>query len=148
MRFIYFFLILFLFSCKSTEQTTGHLRVDTIVNKLDVIDSSRMELNCNILDLNFDSLKVKVSTPVLSSEDKKDTKVVEAVMYGGSIKREENCAVVEQTAAVDSTSVTNVAESECTSAEETVAIGKPPNMFFLYLIIICAILLFLYLKFR
>lgn len=151
MRILYFFLIFFLFSCRSTEQATENLRVDGVVKKLNIVDSSKIELNNNVLNLNFDSLKVKVATPVLSSEEIKDTKgtkVVETTIYGGSLNRAENSAVAEQTVSADSIHAASKVNRDSASAEEIVTIGKPPNMFFIYLIIVGAILLFLYFKFK
>ena len=73
-----------------------------------------------------------------------------ATIYGVKLDSHKENAVVDTSCKEATDSLESHIDTNETVIKEVeqVAIGKPPNMFFIYLIIVGAILLFLYFKFK
>lgn len=143
--FTSFVLTLFVISCKTVKDTSQEQQsvIDTDISRISYSDSLHQELNKQILMLEFDSLKV-----TMPAQDEKPA--MTATIYGGKLDSHKENAVIDTTCKESADSLESHIESEETVVKEVeqVAVGKPPNLFFLYLIIIGAILIYLYFKFK
>lgn len=143
--FTTFVLTLFVISCKTVKDTSQEQQsvIDTDISRISYSDSLHQELNKQILELEFDSLRV-----TMPAQDEKPA--VTATIYGGKLDSHKENAVVD----ISCKEATDSLESHIDTNEtvlkevEQVAVGKPPDMFFIYLIILSAILIFLYFKFK
>lgn len=143
--FTTFVLTLFVISCKTVKDTSQEQQsvIDTDISRISYSDSLHQELNKQILKLEFDSLRV-----TMPAQDEKPA--VTATIYGGKLDSHKENAVVD----ISCIEATDSLESHIDTNEtvlkevEQVAVGKPPNMYFIYLIILSAILIFLYFKFK
>lgn len=143
--FTTFVLTLFVISCKTVKDTSQELQsvIDTDISRISYSDSLHQELNKQILKLEFDSLRV-----TMPAQDEKPA--VTATIYGGKLDSHKENVVVD----ISCKEATDSLESHIDTNEtvlkevEQVAVGKPPNLFFIYLIVIGAILIFLYFKFK
>lgn len=148
MKIFYLFtsivLTLFVISCKTVKDTSQeHLSVvDIDLSRISYSDSLHQELAKQILKLEFDSLKVS-----MPAQDEKPA--VTATIYGGKLDSQKESAVIDAACKEVCDSVETHIETEESVVKEVeqVAVGEPPNLFFLYLIIIIAILFFIYIKF-
>ena len=148
MKIFYLFtsivLTLFVISCKTVKDTSQeHFSViDTDISRISCSDSLHQELAKQILKLEFDSLKV--SMPAQNEKP-----AVTATIYGGKLDSQKESAVIDSTCKVSTDSLESYVETEESVIKEVeqVAVGEPPNLFFLYLIIIIALLFFIYIKF-
>ena len=142
--FTSFVLTLFVISCKTVKDTSQeHFSVvDTDISRISYSDSLHQELAKQILKLEFDSLKV-----TMPAQDEKPA--VTATIYGGKLDSHKENAVVDAACKEVCDSVETHIETEDSVVKEVekVAVGEPPNLFFLYLIIIIALLFFIYTKF-
>ena len=116
--------------------------VDIDLSRISYSDSLHQELAKLILKLEFDSLKVS-----MPAQDEKPA--VTATIYGGKLDSQKESAVIDTVCKVSTDSLESHVDTEETVIKEVeqVAVGDPPNLFFLYLIIIIALLLFFYIKF-
>lgn len=148
MKIFYLFtsivLTLFVISCKTVKDTSQeHLSVvDIDLSRISYSDSLHQELAKQILKLEFDSLKVS-----MPAQDEKPA--VTATIYGGKLDSQKESAVIDSTCKVSTDSLESYVDTEESVIKEVeqVAVGEPPNLFFLYLIIIIALLFFIYIKF-
>lgn len=148
MKIFYLFtsivLTLFVISCKTVKDTSQeHFSViDTDISRISCSDSLHQEIAKQILKLEFDSLKV-----TMPAQDEKPA--VTATIYGGKLDSHQESAVIDAACKEVCDSVETHIETEESVVKEVeqVAVGEPPNLFFLYLIIIIAILFFIYIKF-
>ena len=142
--FTSFVLTLFVISCKTVKDTSQeHFSVvDTDISRISYSDSLHQELAKQILKLEIDSLKV-----TMPAQDEKPA--VTATIYGGKLDSHKENAVVDAACKEVCDSVENHIETEESVVKEVeqVAVGKPPNLFFLYLIIIIALLSIIYIKY-
>ena len=142
--FTSFVLTLFVISCKTVKDTSQeHFSVvDTDISRISYSDSLHQELAKQILKLEFDSLKV-----TMPAQDEKPA--VTATIYGGKLDSHKESAVVDAVCKETADSLESHIDIEETVIKEVeqVAVGEPPNLFFLYLIIIIALLFFIYIKF-
>ena len=142
--FTSFVLTLFVISCKTVKDTSEeHFSVvDIDISRISYSDSLHQELAKQILKLEFDSLKV-----TMPAQDEKPA--VTATIYGGKFDSHKESAVVDAAYKEVCDSVETHIETEDSVVKEVekVAVGEPPNLFFLYLIIIIALLFFIYTKF-
>lgn len=140
-----FVLTMFVNSCKTVKDTSQEQQsvIDTDISRISYSDSLHQELSREILKLEFDSLKV-----TMPAQDEKPA--MTATIYGGKLDSHKENAVVD----ISCKEATDSLESHIDTNEtvlkevEQVAVGKPPNLFFIYLIVIGAILIFLYFKFK
>ena len=147
MKIFYLFtsivLTLFVISCKTLKDTSlaNKAVVDTDISRISYSDSLHQELTKQILKLEFDSLKLSMPA--------QDEKTVTATIYGGKVDSQKESAVIDTVCKVSTDSLESHVDTEETVIKEVeqVAVGDPPNLFFLYLIIILALLLFFYIKF-
>ena len=147
MKIFYLFtsivLTLFVISCKTVKDTSQeHLSVvDIDLSRISYSDSLHQELAKQILKLEFDSLKLSMPA--------QDKKTVTATIYGGKVDSQKESAVIDTAYKEVADSLESHVDTEETVIKEVeqVAVGDPPNLFFLYLIIIIALLLFFYIKF-
>ena len=137
-------LTLFVISCKTVKDTSQeHLSViDTDISRISYSDSLHQELAKQILKLEFDSLKV-----TMPAQDEKPA--VTATIYGGKLDSHQESAVIDAVCKETADSLESHIDIEETVIKEVeqVAVGEPPNLFFLYLIIIIPLLFFIYIKF-
>ena len=115
--------------------------VDIDLSRISYSDSLHQELAKQILKLEFDSLKLSMPA--------QDEKTVTATIYGGKVDFQKESAVIDAACKEVCDSVETHIETEESVVKEVeqVAVGEPPNLFFLYLIIIIAILFFIYIKY-
>ena len=147
MKIFYLFtsivLTLFVISCKTVKDTSQkHLSVvDIDLSRISYSDSLHQELTKQIMKLEFDSLKLSMPA--------QDEKTVTATIYGGKVDSQKESAVIDTAYKEVADSLESHVDTEETVIKEVeqVAVGEPPNLFFLYLIIIIALLLFFYIKF-
>lgn len=141
--FTTFVLTLFVISCQTVKDTSQGYQsvVDTNISRISYSDSLHQELAKQILKLEFDSLKLSMPA--------QDEKTVTATIYGGKVDSQKESAVIDTVCKVSTDSLESHVDTEETVIKEVeqVAVGEPPNLFFLYLIIIIALLLFFYIKF-
>ena len=148
MKIFYLFtsivLTLFVISCKTVKDTSQEYLsvIDTDISRISYSDSLHQEIAKQILKLEFDSLKV-----TMPAQDEKPA--VTATIYGGKLDSHKENAVVDAACKEVCDSVETHIETEDSVVKEVekVAVGEPPNLFFLYLIIIIALLFFIYIKF-
>lgn len=116
--------------------------VDIDISRISYSDSLHQELAKQILKLEFDSLKVS-----MPAQDGKPA--VTSTIYGGKLDSQKESAVIDSTCKVSTDSLESYVDTEESVIKEVeqVAVGEPPNLFFLYLIIIIALLFFIYIKF-
>ena len=142
--FTSFVLTLFVISCKTVKDTSEEYFsvVDTDISRISYSDSLHQELAKQILKLEFDSLKV-----TMPAQDEKPA--VTATIYGGKLDSHKENAVVDAVCKETADSLESHIDTEeiVIKEVEQVAVGEPPNLFFLYLIIIIALLFFIYIKF-
>lgn len=142
--FTSFLLTLFVVSCKTVKDTSQeHLSmVDIDISRISYSDSLHQELAKQILKLEFDSLKI-----TLPAQDEKPA--AKATIYGGKLDSHKENAVIDTAykEVADSLESHIDTEENVTKEVEQVAVGEPPNLFFLYLIICIALLFFIYIKF-
>ena len=142
--FTSFLLTLFVVSCKTAKDTSQeHLSmVDIDISRISYSDSLHQELAKQILKLEFDSLKI-----TLPAQDEKPA--AKATIYGGKLDSHKENAVIDTAykEVADSLESHIDTEENVTKEVEQVAVGEPPNLFFLYLIICIALLFFIYIKF-
>ena len=142
--FTSFVLTLFVISCKTVKDTLQeHFSVvDIDISRISYSDSLHQELAKQILKLEFDSLKV-----TMPAQDEKPA--VTATIYGGKLDSHKESAVVDAVCKETADSLESHIDTEeiVIKEVEQVAVGEPPNLFFLYLIIIIALLFFIYIKF-
>ena len=138
-----FVLTLLVISCKTVKDTSQeHLSVvDIDLSRISYSDSLHQEQAKQILKLEFDSLKLSMPA--------QDDKTVTATIYGGKVDSQKESAVIDAACKEVCDSVETHIETEESVVKEVeqVAVGEPPNLFFLYLIIIIAILFFIYIKY-
>lgn len=143
--FTTFVLTLFVISCKTVKDTSQEHRsvIDVDVNRISFSDSLHQELSKQILSIEFDSLKI-----TLPAQDEKPA--AKATIYGGKLDSHKENAVIDTAYKEVADSLESYIDTEenVTKEVEQVAVGEPPNMFFIFLIIVGAILLFLYFKFK
>ena len=142
--FTTFVLTLFVISCKTVKDTSQEHRsvVDVDVNRISFSDSLHQELSKQILSIEFDSLKI-----TMPAQDEKPATT--ATIYGGKLDSHQESAVIDAACKEVCDSVETHIETEESVVKEVeqVAVGKPPNLFFLYLIIIIALLSIIYIKY-
>lgn len=147
MKFFYLFttfvLTLFVISCKTVKDTSEKQLsvIDTKISQISYSDSLHHELNKLLLNIEFDSFKVTMPT-----QDKKTA--VTTTIYGGKLDFHKEDIVIDTSCKETADSLKNHIDTEETviTEVEQVAVGKPPNLFFLYFVIIGAVLTFLYFK--
>lgn len=143
--FLLFVLTFFVISCRTVKDTSQVWQsvVDTNISRISYSDSLHQELKKQILSIEFDSLKVTIPEP-----DEKPT--VTATIYGGRLDSHKENAVVDTSCKEATDNLESHIDTNETVIKEVeqVSIGKPPKMFIIYLIIVGAILLFLYFKFK
>lgn len=143
--FTTFVLTLFVISCQTVKDTSQGYQsvVDTNISRISYSDSLHQELNKQILSIEFDSLKVTIP-----EQNEKPT--MTATIYGVKLDSHKENAVIDTAYKEVAYSLESYIDTEenVTKEVEQVAVGEPPNMFFIYLIIVGAILLFLYFKFK
>lgn len=143
--FTTFVLTLSVISCQTVKDTSQGYQsvVDTNISRISYSDSLHQELNKQILSIEFDSLKVTIP-----EQNEKPT--MTATIYGVKLDSHKENAVVDTSCKEATDSLESHIDTNETVIKEVeqVAICKPPNMFFIYLIIVGVILLFLYFKFK
>ena len=138
-----FVLTLFVISCKTVKDVSQECQsvADIDVSRLSYSDSLHQELNRNIQSLEFDSLKITM--PAMD-----DKPAVTTTIYGGKFDSHTENATMDTSCKEVSDSIKCHIDTEETVIKEVehVAVGEPPKLFLLYLIIIIAFLFFLYIK--
>lgn len=141
--FTSFVLTLFVISCKTVKDTSQECLsvADIDVSRLSYSDSLHQELNRKIQSLEFDSLKITM--PAMD-----DKPAVTTTIYGGKFDSHTENATMDTSCKEVSDSIKCHIDTEETVIKEVehVAVGEPPKLFLLYLIIIIAFLFFLYIK--
>ena len=148
MKIFYLFtsivLTLFVISCKTVKDTSQECLsvADINVSRLSYSDSLHQELNKQILSLEFDSLKI-----TMPAQD--DKPAVTTTIYGGKFDSHTENATMDTSCKEVSDSIKCHIDTEETVIKEVehVAVGEPPNLFFIYFIIVVALLFFIYIKF-
>lgn len=144
-------------ACKTEKSTTvrSSISADVEFNHFQFADSLHKEFSNSIHNFEFDSIKIQTTqqnghVTQQTVQVQPAIQTTATVIYGGKFETKHENAVVDISTELATDSLNNNVNNEVDETQDVqqVAVGEPPNMFFLYLFIIVAVLLYLYLKFK
>lgn len=138
-------------ACKTEKSTTvrSSISADVEFKHFQFADSLHKEFSNSIHNFEFDSIKIQ-TTQQKTVQVQPAIQTTATVIYGGKFEAKHENAVLDISTELATDSLNNNVNNEVDETQDVqqVAVGEPPNMFFLYLFIIVAVLLYLYLKFK